>query len=151
MSRQCLGVAQAVARGPLRKREVAIYYLLYKMFGGECVNRGELLDVVGFVMGSRRLADEMIRRLARMGLMERCGTLRYTLVEPERFLGSVSLTYLLARLRRISVVADYKVAGGDRVVIDVYSCGDERSEMVSQIVNALGVKAVLRCLDAPGG
>ena len=139
-----------MVRGPLRKREVAVYYLLYKMFGSECVDRGELIDVVGVIMGSRRIADEMIRRLTRMGLMKRCDVLRYTLIGPEQFMTSISLTYLLARLRRAGVVDDYKVDRDEKVVVDVYSCSDKRSEMVARVINALGVKAVLRCLDRSG-
>lgn len=141
-----------MVRGPLRKREVAVYYLLYRMFGSRCTNLGELLDVVRLVTGSRRLADAMVRRLARMGLMKRCGSLEYALVKPDVFMSNISLYYLLGRLRRIGVIVDYSVADGSGVVeVVVDSCGDTRTSDIARLIDALGLKPLVRCAGGSAG
>jgi len=106
----------------LKKREIVTYYMLASLFE-DCTNIGELLDVLKPIMGGKRLASSMIRRLVRMRLLEKCGPMSYRPIGIDSYLTSVTIPYVLSRLKRRGLVHDYTVdVTARKVLVHAFSC-----------------------------
>jgi len=100
----------------LSRREFAIYYLLYmysRSLGGS-LNYGQALDIVRGVVGSRKVADSILRQLIRRGLLRKTGNMSYIVVEPDVLFHKVLVHYIAGRLRRRGLEAYVE---DDRIVV----------------------------------
>jgi len=100
----------------LARREFAIYYLLYRYsrsLGGP-LNYGQALDIVRGVVGSRKVADSILRQLICRGLLRKTGNMSYTVVEPDVLFHKVLVYYIAGRLRRRGLEAYVE---DDRIVV----------------------------------
>ncbi|ABU81360.1 hypothetical protein [Ignicoccus hospitalis] len=82
------------------KREMSVYYLLKKRFGDR-FNLGEGLEVLSPYF-SRKVALNIIKRLTKLGLLEKRGNFEYAIVDLEEWLGKRTEEYLEARKGRHS-------------------------------------------------
>ncbi len=83
-----------------KKREFLAYYLLYRSFGcsGD-VNIGELLDRLKPYFG-RKVSASLIRRLTRLGFLDRRNPTDYRVACLEEVLDKYLDAYIEARKRR---------------------------------------------------
>ncbi len=85
----------------LKKREVVVYFLLYRKFKFDKFNIGEALDVLSPYF-SKKVSLSVIKYLSKKGLINSLGNLEYNLVPFEEFLYLTSYEYIKRRstLRR---------------------------------------------------
>jgi len=73
--------------------------LLYRRFGHDSFNIGEALEALKPYF-SNKLGISLLKRLSKMGLAEKVGTMEYKLVDLMEWLELKSAEYLEGRLRR---------------------------------------------------
>nr|MCL7344092.1 hypothetical protein [Candidatus Aramenus sulfurataquae] len=85
----------------LKKREVVVYYLLYRKFRFDKFNAGEALDALKPYF-SKKVSLSVIKYLSKKGLVNSLGNSEYSLVPFEEFLYLTSYEYIKRRstLRR---------------------------------------------------
>ncbi|MCI2414887.1 MAG: hypothetical protein MPF33_06550 [Candidatus Aramenus sp.] len=85
----------------LKKREVVVYYLLYRKFRFDKFNVGEALDTLKPYF-SKKVSMSVIKYLSKKGLINSLGNSKYSLVPFEEFLYLTSYEYIKRRstLRR---------------------------------------------------
>ncbi len=83
-----------------RRREFLSYYMLYRFLKGRVFDLGEAVDLLAPMLGGRRLAVRMVKRLVRQGFLERVEPLRYRVRDIDELLTNALLVYLASRLRR---------------------------------------------------
>ncbi len=85
----------------LKKREVVVYYLLYRKFRFDKFNVGEALDTLKPYF-SKKVSLSVIKYLSKKGLVNSLGNSEYSLVPFEEFLYLTSYEYIKRRstLRR---------------------------------------------------
>ena len=97
-----------MAKRWLRKRETIAYFLVLryaKKKGEKCIDLGEVVDILKPFMGSKRLADEMARRLIRLGLAERPRHLKLCPKPLDEFFEDLAASYIAGRMRRRGIEA----------------------------------------------
>jgi hypothetical protein len=84
-----------------KKREIVIYYLLYKKFKDRQFNLGEALDILSPYF-SKKVSLNVIRYLTNVGVLIKVGDMNYKVLPFEEYLGEISFQYLRRRaiLRR---------------------------------------------------
>jgi len=83
----------------LSKRELAYYLLLLNRFRSEPFNLGEALDLLT-LLGSKRIAIKIIKRLTKRGFLKRENHYTYRVVEPSESLTNLLIEYIAQRLAR---------------------------------------------------
>lgn len=124
-----------------KRRELLLYYILYRVAeerGNPHLNRGEVVELLRPVMGSKRLAEEMARRLVRQGFLERLAPMQYGVRSPDELLTEAATRYIAGRLRRRGL--DAHLENG---VLYVEGLEGEECESLRKVVTALGLE--LRC------
>lgn len=82
----------------LKKREVVIYFLLYKKFRYDKFNLGEALDVLNPYF-SKKVSLNTIKFLSKIGLITKLDYFTYQLAKFEDYIYLVSYPYLQRRAR----------------------------------------------------
>ena len=98
-----------------RRRELLSYYLLLRAFGEREFNLGEAVEVLEPVIGSRRVASRLVKRLVKQGFLVRVRPLVYRARPLEELLDEALAVYVAKRLRRRGFEA---YAEGGRVVVE---------------------------------
>jgi hypothetical protein len=80
----------------LKKREVIIYYLLYKKFGYNEFNIGEAIDTLSLYF-SRKIIFTSIKYMTKRGLITKLDDLNYRLTSFEDFIFLTAYEYLKRR------------------------------------------------------
>ncbi|AWR95023.1 hypothetical protein [Acidianus brierleyi] len=80
----------------LKKRDVVIYYLLYKKFGYDEFNLGEAIDTLSPYF-SKKVILTSIKYMSKRGLVTKLDNLNYRLISFEEFIFSISFEYLKRR------------------------------------------------------
>ena len=134
-------------RGPrwLKKREFLAYYLLYRTYQGRCTNLGELVDTLRPLLGGRRAATRMVKMLARLGLLRRCGPLSYEPLDLHEHLDELLLRYLAGRLRRRGLEASYDE---EKHLLAIEEAVEDLCRALEPLASVLGAK--LECRDGQG-
>ncbi|ABM79906.1 hypothetical protein Hbut_0028 [Hyperthermus butylicus DSM 5456] len=86
-----------------KRREFLLYYLLVlysKATGKKCMNRGEYVELLAPVAGSKNLASRIVKILVRQGFLERVKPLVYCVKPLDEVLGVTLVNYVAGRLRR---------------------------------------------------
>jgi len=83
-----------------RKREFLSYYALYRVFRDRVFNLGEAVDILAPLLGSKRIAAKLVKRLVKQGFLERTASLSYRAKPLEQLLEQAMLEYFAYRLRR---------------------------------------------------
>jgi len=83
-----------------KRREFLSYYALYKTFKDREFNLGEAVDLLAPLLGSRRVATRLVKRLVKQGFLERVAPLQYRAKPLEQLLEQAMLEYFASRLRR---------------------------------------------------
>lgn len=83
-----------------RRREFLAYYMLYRFMGDRVFDLGEAVDLLAPMLGGKRLAARMVKRLVRQGFLERVEPLRYRARSIDELLLDALLHYMASRLRR---------------------------------------------------
>lgn len=83
-----------------KRREFLSYYALYKVFKDKVFNLGEAVDLLTPLLGSKRVATRLVKRLVKQGFLERVAPLSYRAKPLEQLLEQATLEYFASRLRR---------------------------------------------------
>jgi len=83
-----------------KRREFLSYYVLYRAFGDKVFNLGEAVDLLAPLLGSKRVATRLVKRLVKQGFLERVAPLSYRARPLEQLLEQAMLEYFASRLRR---------------------------------------------------
>ncbi len=124
-----------------KRREMLLYYILHRVAekrGSRVLNRGEVVELLRPVMGSKRLAEEMARRLVKQGFLERLAPMLYRVRSPDELLTEAAARYVAGRLRRRGL--DSRLENG---VLAVEGLSDEECSELRKVAEALGLE--LRC------
>ncbi len=81
---------------PIKKRELAAYFILYKSFGEETFNVGEALDVLSSCF-SKKISLNIIKRLCKIGLIIKVSHNTYKVGNLEKWIESIIEGYLKNR------------------------------------------------------
>jgi hypothetical protein len=129
-----------VSRRWFKKREFMFYYMLLKYSqsaGRSILDFGEAVDAVRAVVGSKRVAENIVRGLIRRGLLERVQPLRYRVRGLEEVLDEQLVRYVGGRIGR----RGYDVEGIDvenmRIVV---VCSGEASCKELDLLKKVGVR-----------
>lgn len=98
-----------------KRREFLSYYALYKTFRDREFNLGEAVDLLTPLLGSRRVATRLVKRLVKQGFLERVAPLLYRARPLEHLLEQAMLEYFASRLRRRGY--DTQVQDGHIVIL----------------------------------
>lgn len=118
-----------------RKREFLAYYILYRytrLKNTNSINYGEALQLLRSVLGSKKVADNVIRGLVKQGLLRRIRPLYYEVPDIYSILDEAAVGYIALRLRRRGIEA--YVDEREKCIRVENGAGNELSE----IVNSLG-------------
>ncbi|AAY80659.1 hypothetical protein [Sulfolobus acidocaldarius] len=80
----------------LKKREIIIYFLLYKKFETEKFNIGEAIQVLSPYF-SKKVSINVIRYLTKVGLVIKLNETEYRLLSMEEYLLEISVSYIRRR------------------------------------------------------
>jgi len=121
-----------------QKRELLAYFTLYKYTvfkKKDALNLGEAIDVLRALVGSKRVAEDIVRTLARKGMLIRLRPALYRVVPLEELLRREAALYFASRLRRRGCNAKLE---DKKLVVEEGSgsCGDD---MLAEIARALGL------------
>jgi len=83
----------------LSKRELAYYLLLLSKFRERAFNLGEALDMLT-LLGPKRVAIKVIKRLTKRGFLRREGSYVYSVAPPEESLTNLLIEYIAQRISR---------------------------------------------------
>lgn len=81
----------------LKKREIVIYYLLYRKFKQEKFNIGLAFDVLSPYF-SKKVIKNSIKYMSRLGLIIKINETEYRLLPFEEYLSTISYQYIRRRL-----------------------------------------------------
>jgi len=80
----------------LKKREIVIYFLLYRKFGYNVFNLGEALDVLKPFF-SKKVSLSAIKYMQKIGLINKVDFLEYRLSNFNEYIYLMSIDYLKRR------------------------------------------------------
>ncbi|MFP3217372.1 MAG: hypothetical protein RXQ99_02065 [Acidianus sp.] len=80
----------------LKKREIVIYFLLYRKFGYNVFNLGEALDVLKPFF-SKKVSLSAIKYMQKIGLINKVDFLEYRLSNFDEYIYLMSIDYLKRR------------------------------------------------------
>jgi hypothetical protein len=80
----------------LKKREIVIYFLLYRKFGYNVFNLGEALDVLRPFF-SKKVSLSAIKYMQKIGLINKVDFLEYRLSNFDEYIYLMSIDYLKRR------------------------------------------------------
>jgi hypothetical protein len=80
----------------LKKREIVIYFLLYRKFGYNVFNLGEALDVLKPFF-SKKVSLSAIKYMQKIGLINKVDLLEYRLSNFDEYIYLMSIDYLKRR------------------------------------------------------
>ena len=116
-----------------RRRELLSYYLLLRLFGESEFNLAEAVDVLAPLIGSKRVASRLVRRLVKQGFLVRVKPMTYRARRLEEVLDEAVRVYFTGRLRRRGCA----VYEGGRLLVYCEECGlDDR------VTRLLGIECV---------
>ncbi len=124
-----------------KRREMLLYYILHRVAehrGDRRLNRGEVVEILRPIMGSKRLAEAMTRRLVRQGFLERLAPMLYRVRSPDELLTDAAARYVAGRLRRRGLDAHL-----ENNVLAVEGLSEEECSELRKVAEALGL--VLQC------
>ncbi|WP_184650928.1 MULTISPECIES: hypothetical protein [Sulfurisphaera] len=81
----------------LKKREIVIYYLLYRKFRNDKFNIGLALDTLSPYF-SKKVIKNTLKYMVKLGLIVKVNELEYRLISFDEYLSIVSYEYLKRRL-----------------------------------------------------
>ena len=131
----------------IKKREFVIYYLLWKKYRDNCVNRGGVLDFVSEIVGSKKTARNIVNVLVKRGFLRRCDTVSYRVISFEEAFMPTVISYVLQRLKRLGKISEYTINGADKSII-VYAGSEKCNKLtsLSDIVKQEGW--IIKCVES---
>ncbi len=131
----------------IKKREFVIYYLLWKKYKDNCVNRGEVLDLVSEIVGSKKTASNIVSVLIKRGFLRRCDTISYRAISfEEAFMTSV-VSYVLQRLKRLGKISEYIINSANKSII-IYANREKCSKLTSFFDAVKQEEWIISCVES---
>ncbi|NPA96078.1 MAG: hypothetical protein GXO32_00570 [Crenarchaeota archaeon] len=118
----------------ISKREIAYYLVLKSAFGYSPFNIGSAMDILR-LLGPRRVARKVLKRLLARGMIERLNSVTYRLRPLDEALENLLANYIASRLQKYLKSCGIEVATrvANSKTIEVVGCSEEMKKLLNSI------------------
>ncbi len=96
--------------------------------GSKCFNEEELVELIAPIIGSRRVARNIVRHLVRQNLLRRVKPLYYCIVDAEEVFRKIVVLYVSNRLSKQNI--EHSIAPDYRIVVSSKEYCEKLSKLV---------------------